>query len=193
MGIFELSKQREGQAWRIVKDAELFQLWEGIGGEVHVVGSLKSGLLIHRDIDIHIYTEKVSIEESFSAMAKLAERLNLTSLQYGNLIDTEEECIEWHALFQDTNDDTWKLDLIHIRKGSMFDGVVEKATHAIKAKLTPEIRQTILQIKYDMPQNKIIPGIEVYRAVFDGKVKTYNELLQWRETNPLIDSLTWMP
>ncbi len=193
MDILEVSKQRQEKAWEIITKAELFQQWENMGGEVNVVGSLKSGLLIHRDIDVHVYTETVLIEESFSVMAELAKRLNIKSIQYSNLINTEEECIEWHALFQDSNKDTWKLDVIHIREGSMYDGVVENVTKMIREKLTPEIRQTILQIKYDMPKDGIIPGIEVYHAVFDGKVKTYSELLQWRKDNPLMDSLTWLP
>lgn len=74
MDILEFSKQRQEKAWEIIKKAELFQQWENMGGEVNVVGSLKSGLLIHRDIDVHVYTETVLIEESFSVMAKLAKK-----------------------------------------------------------------------------------------------------------------------
>jgi hypothetical protein len=193
MNITEYANQLQQTAQDIIEQSQLVQLWEAIGAEVHIVGSFKTGLLIHKDIDIHIYTGNISISDSFSVMAKLTGRLNLSDIQFRNLIETEEECIEWHALFQDKNSDTWKLDIIHIRKGSAYDGAVEKVTDAIKEKLTPEIRETILQIKYDMPKEEIIPGIEVYHAVFDGKVKTYGELLQWRKTNPLTDSLAWMP
>lgn len=191
--LLEYSQQIQNTACEILKSSELIRLWEDIGAEVYIVGSLKTKLLIHRDIDIHVYTDKVSIESSFSVMAKLAERLNMTDIQYKNLIDTEEECIEWHALFEDKNKEHWKLDLIHIRKGSLFDGVVERVTDAIAEKLTPELRQTILEIKCNMPKDALIPGIEVYHAVFTGNVKTYEELLQWRKTNPLTDSLGWMP
>lgn len=193
MDILELSKQRQDIAWRLIEEGRLLQLWEEIGGQVYIVGSLKSGLLIHRDIDIHVYTKKVSIEESFSVMAKLAERLHLTSVQYGDLLDTEEECLEWHSLFEDSQKESWKLDLIHIRKGSKYDGVVEKVTQAITDKLTPEIQETILRIKYDMPKDALIPGIEVYHAVFTGNIKTYEELIHWRRNNPLKNSLDWLP
>lgn len=70
---------------------------------------------------------------------------------------------------------------------------VRKVTNAIIEKLTPDIRQTILQIKYDIPDNLMIPGIEIYHAVFSGHVKTYAELVQWRKTNPLTNSLDWLP
>ena len=193
MDILKYSQEIQETAHKILESSKLFQLWEDIGAEVYLVGSLKTGLLIHKDIDIHVYTEEVSIQDSFAVMAKLADRLNLTDIQYKNGLETEEECLEWHALFEDKNKDCWKLDLIHIRKSSMYDGVVERVTDTIAKKLTPELRQTILQIKYDMPKNALIPGIEVYHAVFTGGVKTYKELMQWRETNPLTDSLSWIP
>ena len=70
-------------------------------------------------------------------------------IQFKNLIQTEEECIEWHSIYEDEDMNTWKFDMIHIRKGSKYDGVVERATAAITNRLTPEIKQTILQIKFD--------------------------------------------
>ena len=79
-----------------------------------------------RDIDIHIYTDRLDVGESFSVLRELAERLPLQEIQYRNLIHTEEECMEWHALYKDREQNTWKFDMIHIRKGSRYDGVVEK-------------------------------------------------------------------
>lgn len=193
MNLFELAEQNQKDAYKIIEDSQLIELWEAVGAEVFIVGSVKTGLLVHKDIDIHVYTEKVSIEESFGVMGRLAARLNILQIQYADLIETEEECIEWHSFFEDKNGERWKLDLIHIRKGSRFDGVVEKAAEVISNKLTPEIREAILQIKYDMPQDALIPGIEVYHAVFEGRVKTYKELLSWRKTNPLANSLEWLP
>lgn len=193
MNILKFSEQNQQIAWEILENSQLFQLWENIGGEVHIVGSLNTGLLIHKDVDIHVYTDAVSIQDSFSVMGDLAQRMNLIDIQYKNGLETEEECLEWHSLFEDKNKAIWKLDLIHIRKGSKYDGVVEKVTETIKNKLTPEIRETILRIKYDMPKDAIIPGIEVYHGVFTGNVKSYDELLAWRKNNPLTDSLDWMP
>ena len=126
-------------------------------------------------------------------MQELAERLSLKEVHYKNLIQTEEECIEWHAIYEDEDMNTWKFDMIHIRKGSKYDGVVEKVTAAITNQLTPEIKNTILQIKFDVPDGIQIPGIEIYHAVFVGGVRNYEELEQWRKTNPLTNSLDWLP
>lgn len=194
MDILELAKQNQQTAWKVLEETGIIPAWERIGATVHLVGSLKSGLLAKsKDIDMHIYTEKLDVTESFSVMQELAGRLSLKEIQYKNLIQTEEECIEWHALYEDKEMNTWKFDLIHIRKNSKYDGVVERMTAAIIDRLTPEIRKTILQIKFDVPDNIMIPGVEIYYAVFTGGVRNYEELEQWRKTNPLIDSLDWLP
>lgn len=194
MDILELALHNQQTAWKILEYTGIIPAWEGIGATVHLVGSLKSGLLVKsKDIDLHIYTDKLDIVESFSVMQELAERLSLREVQYKNLIHTEEECIEWHTIYKDENMDTWKFDMIHIRKGSKYDGVVEKVTAAIMNRLTPEIKKTILQIKFDVPDGVQIPGIEIYHAVFEGGVRSYEELEQWRKTNPLVNSLDWMP
>ena len=194
MDIFELAQQNQQTAWKVLEHTGLIPAWESIGATVHLVGSLKSGLLAKsKDIDLHLYTEELDIAESFSVMQGLAERLPLKEVCYRNLIRTEEECIEWHALYEDQEMNTWKFDMIHIRKGSRYDGVVERVTAAIADRLTPEIRETILRIKFEVPDGIQIPGIEIYHAVFVGGVCNYEELEQWRRTHPLTHSLDWLP
>ena len=194
MDILELALHNQQTAWNILEHTGIIPAWERIGATVHLVGSLKSGLLAKsRDIDLHIYTDTLNIAASFSVMQELAERLSLKEVQFKNLIQTEEECIEWHAIYEDEDMNTWKFDMIHIRKGSKYDGVVEKVTAAITNQLTPEIKNTILQIKFDVPDGIQIPGIEIYHAVFVGGVRNYGELEQWRKTNPLTNSLDLLP
>lgn len=194
MDILELALHNQQTAWKILEHTGIIPAWERIGATVHLVGSLKSGLLAKsKDIDLHIYTDKLDIAESFSVIQELAERLSLKEVQYKNLIQTEEECIEWHALYEDEKLNSWKFDMIHIRRNSKYDGVVENVTTAIMNRLTPEIKKTILQIKFDVPDGVMIPGIEIYHAVFTGGIRSYEELEQYRKTNPLINSLDWMP
>jgi len=193
MDIIKLAEYNRQAAWEILDDTRVIQAWESIGAMVNVVGSLKSGLLMKsRDIDLHVYTDRLDIAESFSVMRQLAERLPFKEIQYKNLIDTEEECIEWHALYENTDKNIWKFDIIHIRKGSKYDGVVEKVTDTIIKMLTPEIREAILRIKYEIPYDMMIPGIEIYRAVFQGNVRSYNEFEQWCKINPPEKNQGWV-
>ncbi len=194
MDIIELSEKNIQTAWKIIEKTGIVTAWESIGAKVNIIGSLKTGLMAkNRDIDFHIYTDKISVFRSFSVMRTLAENLRLREVQYKNLIDTEEECVEWHAFYENEDGNLWKFDMIHIRSGSKYDGTVEKVTDAIIHKLTPEIRRTILQIKHDIPGGIQIPGIEIYHAVFEGGVRNYKELENWRKKNPLKNSLDWSP
>lgn len=161
MDILTLAAENQQTAWQILKETGIVQTWEKAGATVNLVDSLKSGLLMkNRDIDMHIYTDKLSVAESFSVIQELAERLSFKEIHYKNLIDTEEECIEWHILYEHNNRDTWKFDMIHIRKGSRYDGTVERVTDAITERLTPEIRKTILQLKQEIPNSITIPGTD---------------------------------
>ena len=100
MDIHELARQNQQSAWKVLEDTCIIEAWERIGATVHLVGSLRTGLLAKsRDIDIHIYTDRLDVGESFSVIRELAERLPLQEIQYRNLIHTEEECMEWHQLF----------------------------------------------------------------------------------------------
>ncbi|MCD8166234.1 MAG: nucleotidyltransferase domain-containing protein [Bacteroides sp.] len=194
MDILKIAEENQQRTWQIVEQSGVIPLWESIGATVYMVGSLRSGLLMkNRDIDIHIYTDQVSLAESFGVVQQLAERLFLRELTYRDLRDTEEECVEWHALHEDKEGKVCKLDMIHIRRGSKYDGVVEGVTEAIMEKLTPELRKTILQVKFEVPQGVSIPGIEIYHAVFTGGVRSYRELEEWRKRCPLTDSLGWRP
>lgn len=194
MNAFELSARNQQIARQIIADTRIVSIWEGVGATVNLVGSLKSGLLVkNRDIDFHIYTDTLVVADSFRAMAQLAAHPGIKDIQYRNLIDTEEACIEWHAWYEDAEKHTWQLDLIHILKGSTYDGVVEGVTDAIIAKLTPEYRQAILQIKFDTPADVKIQGIEIYRAVLSHGVRTYRQFVEWYSTSPQINTLEWMP
>ncbi|WP_353123420.1 phosphoglycerate mutase family protein [Dysgonomonas capnocytophagoides] len=194
MDILKLAEHNEQSAWKVLEETCIISAWESIGATVNIVGSLKSGLIMkNKDIDLHIYSDKLDVAESFSVMQELSDRLSLKEVQYKNLIDTEEECIEWHAWYENEDTSLWKFDMIHIRKGSKYDGLVEKVTNSIREKLTPELREVILQIKFDVPDSIVIPGIEIYHAVFSGNVKSYQELGEWRKTNPLTESMDWLP
>ena len=83
MDILELALHNQQTAWKILEHTGIIPAWEHIGATVHLVGSLKSGLLAKsRDIDLHIYTDTLDITTSFSVMQELAERLSLKEIRF---------------------------------------------------------------------------------------------------------------
>ena len=54
MDILELALHNQQTAWKVLEHTGIIRAWERIGATVHLVGSLKSGLLAKsRDIDLH--------------------------------------------------------------------------------------------------------------------------------------------
>ena len=192
--LLELAKRNQERAWEVIRQTDIINIWKSVGAEINLVGSLNMGLLMkHKDIDFHIYTSPFRISDSFQAMARLAENPLIKRIEYGNSLDTEERCVEWHAWFQDPNNELWQIDMIHIRKGSRYDGYFEKVAERISSVLTDEIKRTILQLKNETPESEKIMGIEYYQAVIRDGVRTYAGFEEWRKKHPVAGVLEWMP
>ena len=192
--LLELAKRNQERAWEVIRQTDIINIWKSVGAEINLVGSLNLGLLMkHKDIDFHIYTSPFRISDSFQAMARLAENPLIKRIEYGNSLDTEERCVEWHAWFQDPDNELWQIDMIHIRKGSRYDGYFEKVAERISSVLTDEIKRTILQLKNETPESEKIMGVEYYQAVIRDGVRTYAGFEEWRKEHPVGGVLEWMP
>ncbi|WP_020589024.1 hypothetical protein [Desulfobacter curvatus] len=192
--IFEISESMQKDAWQVINDTNIIEIWSSIGATINLVGSLKMGLLINnRDIDFHIYTTPFNLSDSFSAMARLAENKQIKTISYGNLLDAEDQCIEWHAFYEDKDGHSWQIDMIHILNESAYAGYFEKVAERISAVLTPETRANILRIKNSIPIEKKVMGIQVYKAVIEHGIQDIDSFWQWREQNPDEGIITWMP
>lgn len=192
--IERIARRNRLRAEEIIRDSRLVEIWQSVGAEVRQVGSLRSGLLMkHRDIDFHIYSSPLRLEESFAAMAQLAANPAVGRIECRNLLSTDEACVEWHAAYRDRDGDEWQLDMIHIVRGSRYDGYFERVADRIAAALTPATRRAILQLKYDTPDDVKIAGIEYYVAVLRDGVRSYDAFAEWRRTHPLTGIVEWMP
>ncbi|KIX13737.1 hypothetical protein [Dethiosulfatarculus sandiegensis] len=192
--ILTIAENRQRQAWEIIKDTDVINLWEAIGATINQVGSLKTGLLINnRDIDFHIYTDPFSLRDSFSAMARLAENKRIKQIFYTNLLEAEDKCLEWHAFYEDKQGDAWQIDLIHILPDSPFAGYFEKVADRIAKALTPETRLAILTIKDSIPADQKVMSIKIYQAVIEGGIRDLDSFWQWQKKHPDDGIITWMP
>lgn len=191
--ILKLAAKNQQKARQVIKDAGIIESWESIGAKINLVGSLANGLLMkHRDIDFHIYTPHLSIDQSFAAIAGIAARPGIKKITYDNLLAEADACLEWHAWFEDEDGLLWQIDMMHILRGSKYDGYFEKVAAEIKTKITEEQRQTVLMLKYQTPEDIKIPGIEYYQAVMRDGIKDFENFLRWHkeQAGGIIE---WMP
>lgn len=189
-----LSRQIRQSASRVLEKLGIVNCCHTLGIDVNIIGSLKSDLMLnHRDIDLHVYSEEPIIEKSFSLIKQIAANNVIKDIQYKNLLDTKEACIEWHLLFDNENGEIWKIDIIHIRKGSYYDGYFENVTERIIQRLTPETKNIILEIKYKLGAGSSVPGIQIYQAVLDCGIKNYTDFIKWQKDNSSEKILEWIP
>lgn len=194
MDILDLAIWNQRKAWAVVESTRVIPIWESIGAQVNLVGSLRTGLLMkHRDIDFHIYTSPFSLSDSFQAMMKLAENKSVMKIEHVNSLDTEEACMEWHAWYRDEENELWQIDMIHILRGSRYDGYFEKFADRLSTVLTDETRLAILKLKYETPETEKIMGVEYYQAVVQDGIRTYADFMEWRQQHPVTGIVEWMP
>lgn len=190
----ERAAENTRRAHQIIAALDLQRLWQGIGAEVRQVGSLRMGLLAkHRDLDFHIYSDRIDIRSDFEVMGRLASCPGIVRIAFGNSLDTDEACVEWHAWYRDDENELWQIDLIHILRGSRYDGYFEQVADRIAAALTDERREAILRLKFETPDELRIMGIEYYQAVIRDGIRTWEEFEAWRATHPAEGIVEWMP
>ena len=181
--IIEIANNNQKKAFNIIEELDIENAFKNIGARINLVGSLRMGLLMkNKDIDFHVYTSELNIEKSFSAISKIALNKKIQNITYTNLIDTDENCIEWHLFYKDKDDnEIWQIDIIHILEGSYYDGYFEKAADDIMNMLTEEKRNIILKLKYETPDNTKIMGIEYYKAVLQYNITNFEDFIKWRD------------
>lgn len=188
--LIERADRTAEAAYVLLRTTRLRERWEARGAEVHLVGSLATGLLLkHLDIDLHVYTPTLDPADGFAIAASLAP----CRLEYRDLSDTSERCLEWHLWLRDAADRKWQVDVIQMSPDSPYKGYFEHRTERIRAALTPETRNVILAIKDNIPLGTRIPGILIYMAVLHDGIRTPADFQVWLRDHPLDGILDWCP
>lgn len=186
------AQKNETLAHAVIRKSGIIPAWKNIGAEINLVGSLKIGTLgKHPDIDFHTYTPELDIRQSFAVMAQIAQNPQARRIEFVNLADTEECCFEWHIWFDDNNGTLWQIDIIQIKRGTKYDGYFEKQAEEIKAAMSEEMRQTIIRLKFETPDNFKIAGIEYYKAVIQDGITNFDDFLKWRKSHNFEGIIKW--
>lgn len=194
MNYIEFSEKASRRAYEVLRSSGVVSICESSGAEVRLVGSLRMGLLCkHRDIDLHIYSGGLTEELSFAIAAHMAKNPKIIELKCINGVQTDEHCIAWHLQYKMEENEVWQIDIIHIEKGSRYDGYFELMADKIKDKLTAELKDIILSLKYQTPDDEIIHGVEYYEAVIDGGVRDLPTLREWLKQRRSKPFYYWMP
>lgn len=188
------SEQNQQEAWNLIKSLNIIEIWESTGATINLVGSLKMELMSkHLDIDFHVYTSPFNLVDSFAAVGKIAVNPAVKRIEYNNFLAEIDKCISWTIWAEGDSKRMWQIDIIHILKGSKYAGYFEQVADSILKVMTDEKRKTIIELKHNTPDDIKIIGIEYYKAVIKDGIRTIEQLMRWRKTNPTTGIEEWMP
>ena len=190
-----ISKKNIEKAFEIIAELKIYEIWESLNSTCNLVGSVRNGLLMDKlDIDFHTYSDDFSIEKSFQAISKITENPKIKEVTYRNLLDAEDMCLEWHLWYEETPDRIWTIDMMHIKNNSPYAGVIERVTEKIKSVVTEKQKQAILKIKWESKrQNEKFIGIDIYQAVIDEGIETFEDFKTWHNINKRPAISMWEP
>ncbi len=145
-------------------------------GKPSIVGSMASGLMAWRDIDIEIVKDELSENEYWETVKFLFQIKDLYHSLHIQDFRKSVNPITPKGLYIETkvndNGNTWKIDVWFMpprQKGEL------NYNEWIKDKLTDENKKIILQIKNQINNNpkyrKEIFAVDIYKAVIDNGVK----------------------
>lgn len=192
--INDLAVINQEKARLVLKESGIVGILESAGCRVNLVGSLRMGLLAaHRDIDLHVYSSGISVENSFALMANIAKDSNIKEIRCINGLHTDERCIAWHITYNISDNELWQIDIIHIETGSKYDGFFEKMADRITSVMTPIQRDTILKLKFETPPGRDYHGVEYYEAVIADGIDSMHNFEKWVIAHRKKPPYYWIP
>lgn len=161
-----------------VEAAELLVELDLMGrlGDATVIGSAALGLMVWRDLDIHVIVSALDPAHAFDALRPLLMDPRVTQVRYLNeaTLADDRARLYFAVNLQTAGGADWKLD---IGFWPAVRGPKEAAFAAsMLARLTPESRLAILWIKdiwHRTPEYRTsVTSMDIYSAVLDHGVRT---------------------
>jgi len=187
-----ISRKNLSIAKKIIKDLKINEILEKNDCVGNLIGSVATDLLVDNlDIDFHIYPRNFCIENIYKIIGKISTNENIVKTNCIHTdLNTEYKALDWHLYYKDKENRIWRLDLIFLKAESQYAWKAEKIVEKINKIKTLDQINNILRLKYELKNKKIeYMGIEVYKAVFENKIKTTIEFETWKnsEDNKNID------
>ena len=180
------------QALQVIEDLKIRYRWELVGKTI-LVGSANFGLMTTPNLDFEIYVEEPDIRIGFNTVAEFAAVSGVKQIQFCNFLGTSDPGLYWRIDYQDKYGVMWDIDNWLVPFSHPHAGMADNFAAAMKKVLTDETRQIILEIKSQIPPEKKLRGIDIYKAVISGGVRDKEQLMKWIAKYPPVEMETWQP
>ena len=181
--LLERQDMLQAEAWRTLDALDLAAALASIG-PMEVIGSLATGLMVWRDIDLHVVAPGLAASVAHEAMARYFGHPRIGAIRYRyylsarNPTDDPNEDRYYYALFYQSEDGSeWKIDISiwiadppHVERLPADDLIT---------RLNDATRLAILWIKdqwFARPEYRMtVYSVDIYDAVLDHGVRTPEE------------------
>jgi hypothetical protein len=192
--VLRRADERQAAAHSVIAALDLLGRWARYGRPV-LVGSVAHGLVVEPDIDVEIYCAQPRVEDGFAVVSALARDPGVWKVRFSNELEGPDCGLYWQVHYRGPAaqpGEVWKVDMWLLGEdhpGPRGIDLVEPMRQA----LTPETRAAILRIKEAFLGREWIHGIDVYRAVFDGGVRTPEAYEHWIAAHGPLGLTLWRP
>ena len=186
------AEKRRERALDVIERLGLLQRWSRFGTPV-IVGAIRYGLVVALDIDMEIYSDNPAIEHGFEAMSQVACLPGVWQVLFANELKGPDQGLYWQIRYRDERGDLWKVDSWLVGHDHPHAHWGDKFADAMEQALTDEIRLAILEIKEALAGQADIRGIDIYRAVLEGGVRSPSGFRRWTGENEPSGITLWLP
>ncbi len=186
--------ERQAVACRVIEALDLLGRWSRYGRPV-LVGSVAHGLVVEPDVDLEIYCPRPRVEDGFAVVSALACEPGVWKVRFSNELDGPDHGLYWQIRYCGPAAEpgqVWKIDMWLLGEDHPGPRGTDLLAPMRRA-LTPETRDAILQIKEAYLGRGEIHGIDVYRAVLDGGVRTPEAYQRWMAEHGPVGLTFWRP
>ena len=186
------AEKRRERALSIVGRLDLLPKWSCCGSPI-IVGAIRYGLVVALDIDVEIYSDNPSIGQGFEVMSRIASLPGVWQVRFSNELDGPDQGLYWRIRYRDEAGDVWKVDNWLLSHDHPHAHWAERFAEAMQKALADETRRAILEIKEALLGEADIRGIDVYRAVLEGGVRSLSEFRHWMDEHRPSGIVLWLP
>ena len=178
--LFARQLRLQSEAAKVIMDLKLLDVLGSIGVP-NPVGSLATGLMVSRDIDLTVSCERLAVSEVMGVGASLASHSRVRSVEFRN------DSGSWNrddsgypdGLFlgveyvDHVDDEPWELDIWFVTEPERQPDIAH--VRELSNRLTDEHRAAILAIKHARRGRPDYSSFVVYRAVLESGVRSLPE------------------
>jgi hypothetical protein len=189
--VLERAAVRQRSALALLDSLAYLERW-GRLGRAELVGSVRHGLVVARDIDVEVTVPALDPRAAFAVAGEVAASPCVVRALYRNQSESHG-WLYWEISARAGDGEEWTIETYVSGPDDRYAGWSAELATALEQALTDENRVAILTLKEALVHDAAYRAMDVYRAVVDGGVRTLDEFAAWRETSGSSELVRWRP